>query len=171
MKEKRTLLITGSLLIFVSMLIFSVSAFVFEQPSNTKTIKLNQGNLGNILEGQTLNYTPNNTPSLNDIIFVTTTQADVYLHFDTNLDVQSNNYATYQIIIKAGDTIPFGSDYCIGDIVATLTLENPDATSKVALDAAGEWTFDFEITTTAKSVNSNQTTTVSITISLKVDFV
>ena len=164
MKEKRTLLITGSLLIFVSMLIFSVSAFVFEQPSNTKTIKLNQGNLGNILEGQTINYTPINTSSLKDIIFLTTTQANVTLYFDTNLDVQSNNYATYQIIIKAGDTIPFGSDYCIGDIVATLTLENPDATSKVALDAAGTWTFDFEITTTASEVSSDQPTTVTIDV-------
>jgi len=166
MKEKRPLLITGIILIFFNMLTFSVSAFIFKQPSNSITIKLN---LGNILEGQTIHYTPNNTPYLNDVLFITTTQADVYLYFDTNLDEQSNNYATYQIVIKAGDTIPFGSDYSIGDVVATLTLDSPDATSKLALDVAGYWTFDYEITTTAKSVNSNQTTNVSITVMLKVN--
>ena len=169
MKEKRILLITGSLLIFVSVLIFSVSAFVFEQPSYTITIKLNQGNLGNILEGQTLHYTQSNTSSLDDIIYITTNQANVYLHFDSDLNSQRSNYATYQIIVKIGDTIPAGSSNSTGDTTAILTLANPDTASGVALDVAGEWTFDFEITTTAKSVDSSQASTVCITISLEID--
>ena len=166
MKENRILWITGTLLIFVSVLIFSVSAFVFEQPSNTVTINLNQGNLGNILEGQTLHYTPSNTSSLDDIICITTNQANVYLHFDTNLEGQISNYDTYQIIVKVGDTIPDGSSNSTGDTTAILTLANPDTASGVALDAAGEWTFDFEITTTAKSVDSNQASTVDIIVSV-----
>ena len=169
MKEKGILLVTGSLLIFVSVLIFSVSAFVFEQPSNTITINLNQGNLGNILEGQTLHYTPSNTSALDDIICITTNQANVYLHFETNLEGQISNYDTYQIIVKVGDTIPARSSNSTGDTTAILTIASPDTTSGVALDAAGEWAFDFEITTTAKSVDSNQASTVNITISVEID--
>ena len=171
MKEKRMILINIPLLILGSILIASVSAFIIFQPSNTFTIKMNQGILGNILEGQTINYDPVNTPSLNDVIFIKTTQPNVYLYFDTNLHIQSNNYATYQIIIKAGDTIPFESEHRSGDVIAILTLEKPDAISKVVLDVAGEWTFDFDITTTAKSVNSNQSITVFITMSINVDSV
>ena len=87
------------------------------------------------------------------------------MHFDTNLEGQISNYDTYQIIVKVGATIPTGSSNSTGDTTAILTLANPDTASGVALDAAGEWTFDFEITTTADSVSSDQDTTVNITVS------
>ena len=163
----------GTFLIIMSLIIVSVSALVYEQASNTvtqtivdvATITLNQGTLGNLEEGQTILYTASNTSSLNDIIGLTTSKANVYLHFDTDLDGQSSNYATYQIVVKVGDTVPGGSSNSTGDTTATLTVASPDTTSGVALDAAGDWTFDFEITTTASSVSSDQPTTVNITVS------
>ena len=163
MKEKRILWITGTLLVFVSVLTLSVSAFIIENPSNTATITLNQGILGNIAEGQTIFYTPTNTSSLDDIIHLTTSQVNVYLYFDTDLDSQSGNYTTYQIVVKAG-TVQ-GSTISTGDMVANLTLASPDTASGVDLDTAGAWTFDFEITTTAESISSDQPTTVNITVS------
>ena len=160
----------GTLLIIFSMLIVSVSAFVYEQASNTITqtivevanITLDQGTLGSISEGQTILYTATNTSSLDDIISITTTQDSVYLHFDTDLDSQSANYATYQIVVKAG-TVQ-GSTINTGDTIATLTLASPDTPSGVDLDTLGAWTFDFEITTTADNVSSDTPTTVNITV-------
>lgn len=163
----------GTLLILISLAVISVSAFVYQQASNTVTqtivevtnITLNQGTLGSIEEGQAILYTASNTPSLNDIISITTTKANVYLHFDTDLNDQSGNYATFQIVVKIGDTVPVASSNSTGDTTATLTIANPDTTSGVVLDAAGAWTFDFEITTTANSITTDQATTVNITVS------
>ena len=163
MKENRILRFIGFMLVLFCMLIFSVSAFNTEQSSNPVTIELNQGILGNIIEGQTLHYTPSNASTLNDILRITTSQANVYLHFDTDLDSQSSNYATYQIVVKAG-TVQ-GSTINTGATVATLTLASPDTSLGVDLDTAGAWTFDFEITTTAESVSSDQVTTVNIIVS------
>jgi len=118
-----------------------------------------------IAEGQTIFYTPTNTSSLDDIICITATQPNVYLYIDTDLDIQSLIYATYQIVVKVGDTVPVESEFNKGDIVTTLTVASPDTASRVDLDAAGAWTFDFAITTTAKSVSSNQVSTVNITVS------
>lgn len=165
--------VLGTLLIITSLLIVSASAFVYWQASNTvtqtivevATLTLTQATLGDIEEGQTILYTPTNTSSLNDILAITTTKANVYLHFDTDLEGQSSNYATYQIVVQVGDTVPGGSSNSTGDTTAILDIANPDTTSGVALDAAGDWTFDFEVTTTANSVSSNQTTTVNITVS------
>ena len=164
--------IIGTFLILTSLLIISVSAFVYEQASNTITqtivevanITLDQGTLGNIEEGQTILYTASNTSSLNDILDITTSKANVYLHFDTDLEGQSGNYATYQIVVKVGDTVPGGSSNSTGDTTATLTIGSPDTASGVALDSAGDWTFDFEVTTTANSVSTDQPTTVNITV-------
>ena len=155
----------GLILASIFMLIISVSALIIEQPSNTITITLNQGILGSIEEGETILYTAANTSSLNDIITLTTTKANVYLHFDTDLNAQGTNYDTFQIVVKVGDTVPGGSGSSTGDTLATLTIGNPDTSSGVALDTAGDWTFDFEITTTAKLVSGNQATTVNVTVS------
>ncbi len=163
----------GITLMLMSLLIVYVSAFVYEQASNTVTqtivevanITLDQGLLGNLEEGQTILYTASNTSSLDDIIGITTSKANVYLHFDTDLDSQNSNYATYQIVVKVGDTVPVASTNSTGDTTTTLTIGNPDSTSGIVLDVAGDWTFDFEITTTANSVSSDQATTVNITVS------
>jgi hypothetical protein len=128
-------------------------------------VTLNQGTLGNIEEGETILYTASNTSSLNDIISLTTTKPNVYLHFDTDLDSQNTNYDTFEIVVKVGDTVPGGSSSSTGDTLATLTIGQPDTASGVALDTAGDWTFDFEITTTAKTVSNDQTAKVNITVS------
>ena len=162
----------GTLLIIISMVIISVSAFVYQQASNTVTqtivevanITLTQGVLGNIDEGQTILYTASNTSSLNEIVSITTSKANVYLHFDTDLNTQSGNYTTFQIVVKVGDTVPLASSNSTGDTTATLTIANPDTTSGVVLDEAGAWTFDFEITTTTRSITIDQAVTVSITV-------
>jgi hypothetical protein len=167
MKDKRIWRIAELILVLTFMSIASVSAFIIEQPSNTLNIALNQGTLGNIEEGETILYTAANTSSLNDIISLTTTKSNVYLHFDTDLDSQKTNYDTFEIVVKVGDTVPGGSGSSTGDTLATLTIGQPDTASGVALDTAGNWTFDFEITTTAKLVNGNQATTVNITVSLE----
>ena len=157
----------------MSLLAVSASyAFVYEQSSNdvTQTIQeiatlnIGAGTLGAIEEGETKVLTPKTTPALNDIVSITTTKNDVYLHFDTDLNDQSSNYATYQIVVKVGDTVPGTSSYNTGDTFTTLTIASPDTASGVALDIAGSWTFDFELTTTANTVSSNQDTTVAIIV-------
>lgn len=161
----------GTTLIILGLVIASVSAFVYEQAANTVTqnivevanITLDQGTLGDISEGETILYTATNTTSLDEIISITTTQANVYLHFDTDLDAQTSNYASYQIVVKAA-TVQ-GITINTGDTVATLTLASPDTSSGIDLDTAGAWTFDFEITTTADSVSSDTPTTVNIIVS------
>ena len=165
MNEKEIFWMIGTLLILISILIVSVSAFIVVQKSDNVTITINHGILGSIEEGETMLYTPANTSCLNDIISITTTKANVYLHFDTDLNGQSDCYTTYQIVVKVGDTVPDASSNSTGDTTATLTIADPDTSSGVALDKAGDWTFDFEITTTANSVNSDQATRVNITVS------
>lgn len=160
--------IAGLTLIALSCVIVFVSALVYEQQSQTTTqtitevasLTLGNAALGNIEEGDTILYTPANTSSVNNILTVTTGKANVFLHFDTNLDSQSANYATYKIDVIV-DTAP-GS---LSGTVATLTIANPDTTVGVNLDTAGTYIFDFQVTTTAQQVSSNTPTTVNIIVS------
>jgi len=153
----------------LSFIIILVSAFVYEQQSQTTTqtitevasITLGDAVLGPIEEGETILYTATNTSALNQILTVTTTKASVFLHFDTNLDGQSGNYTTYQIDVMV-DTQP-GSD--LSDPVATLTIASPDTTAGIDLVTAGTYIFDFQVTTTAQQVSSDRPTTVNITVS------
>ena len=162
----------GMLLIGLSFTLLAVSALVYDQANQTTTqtivnvasITLNNAALGNIEEGETILYTASNTSILNDILSLTTSKDDVYLYFDTDLDLQNTNYDVYNIQVRVGDTVPGGSTYGTGDLFENLSIGQPDTTSGVALDAAGDWTFDFQILTTAKMVNSNQTTTVGVTV-------
>jgi len=156
--------LVGILFILMSLLVVSVSAFVYEQASSTVTqtivevsnITLSPVALGNIEEGETIVYTEA------EILSLVTSKDTVYLHFDTDLDGQSVYYANYQILVKISATSESGTP---GTTVATLTIANPDTTSGVVLNGQGTWTFDFEITTTANSVNSDQATTVNIVVS------
>jgi hypothetical protein len=160
--------LVGLLLILLSVGVVLVSAFVYEQASQTTTqtivevasLTLNNAALGNIEEGETILYTAGNTSAVNNILSVTTTTANVYLHFDTDLDTQSN-YNTYQVEVIA-DTVPGGSG--VGGTVETLTIGSPDSASGIALDVAGTYVFDFQVTTSAKSVSGDQGTTVNITV-------
>lgn len=163
--------LVGVLLILLSISIVSVSAYVYESAQQTitqtiqeiATLTLQNSALGNIEEGQTIYYTPSNQSDLNDIISVITTKNNVYLHLDSDLDSLNTDYTTYNIVVEF-DTVPALSSHSTGETACTLSLASPDFTS-ITLDVAGSWTFDFEITTTANSVNSDTPTTVTITVS------
>ena len=169
MNSKKAL---GVSFVLLSILIVTVSAFVYQQAQQTTTqtivniasLTLNNADLGNIEEGETILYTPANTSAVNNILSTTTTKANVYLHFDTDVNLQSSNYNTYQIAVIV-DTAPVGSG--LSGTVATLTIVNPDTTSGITLDVAGTYVFDFQVTTNAKSVSGNQDTTVNITVTVE----
>lgn len=155
------------MLIFLSAFVVLVSAFIYGQASQTTTqtivdvasLTLNDAVLGNIDEGETILYTPANTTAVDDILSMTTTRANVYLYFDTDLDTETGNYDTFEIAVIV-DTAP-GT---LSGTVATLTIANPDTVAGIVLDAAGAYVFDFQVTTTADVVTGNQGTTVSITV-------
>ena len=165
----------GFTCILLSVLVVTVSAFIYETATNTATqtiqqiatLTVNQPNLGNIEEGETIIYTATNTSILNDIISLTTTKANVYLHLNSDLEGQGVNYDTYTISVKIGDTLPGGSGYSIGDTVVQLKINSPDTVAGIDLDVAGDWTFDYEIEMTAYSVSSDQATTVTTIVSVE----
>jgi hypothetical protein len=167
MAKKRLI---GVLFILLSFSITTVSAYVYEQAQhqvtqtiqNIATLAVQNSALGNIEEGQTLFYTPSNQSDLDNIISVTTTKANVYLHLNSDLDSLNSYYSTYSIVVKF-DSVLGGSSHSSGSTACTLSLASPDYSS-VDLDVAGTWTFDFEITTTAQSVSANQPTTVTIVV-------
>jgi hypothetical protein len=125
---------------------------------------LTQGNsdLGDIEEGETKSYTKATVSTLGNVINIATTEGNVYLHFDSDVDSLSTYYTTYAITVKYS-AVGNGSSHAVGDTACTMTLESPDPPA-VTLDKAGTWRFDFEITTTAKSVSSDQPTTVTIVV-------
>jgi Flp pilus assembly protein TadG len=163
----------GVFLILLSMVIVSVSAFVYEtaQHTVTQTVKdiatltLQNSALGDIEEGATNFYTKSNASSLGNIVTLTTTKDNVYLHFNSDLDSNSSlstYYATYIITVNYW-TVPGGSSHSVGDVACTMSLGSSDP-GAVTLDKLGTWTFDFEITTTAKQVSSDAGTTVTIVV-------
>jgi hypothetical protein len=155
--------------VLLSFSIVSVSAYIYEQNSHNvtqtivdiATLTLSNSALGNLEEAQTLLYTPTNESTLDDIITVTTTKANVYLHLDSDLDTVTN-YSAYDIVVKFSQVS--GSTYSVGDTACTLTIGSPDP-SAIDLDVAGTWIFDFEVTTTAGAVSANTPSTVTITVS------
>lgn len=162
--------LVGVIFILLSFFIISVSAFVYEtaQHTVTQTIKeiatltVQNSALGNIEEGETKSYTKTTVPSLGNIINITTTKDHVYLYLDSNLDSLSTYYATYTITVKFA-AVGSGSSHNVGDTACTISLASPDSAA-IDLDKAGTWRFDFEISTTAKSVSADQPTTVTITV-------
>lgn len=165
MKKK----ILGVFFILLSIFIVFVSAFVYETAQQTVTqtiqeiasITLKNSALGTIEEGETRGYTKDNATDLGAAISITTTKAGVYLHLNSDIDSLSTYYTTYSVTVKFA-TVQ-GSTYSVGDIACTLTLTSADPAA-INLDAAGLWTFDFEVTTTAKSVSGNQDTTATIDV-------
>jgi hypothetical protein len=157
-----------ALSIFV--LIAAVAAYVYEtaQHQTTQTIKeianIQIGNaaLGNIEEGQTIAYTKVGTPILGQILNVTTTKDNVYLHFASDIAVLTTYYTTFQIVVKFA-AVGSGSTHSVGDVACTMTIASPNP-SEVTLDKLGTWSFDFEITTTAKSVTADQSSTATVTV-------
>lgn len=170
MEKAKEHVILGTVLLLLSFSIVSVSAYIYEQNSQTisqtiidiATLTLSNAGLSNIEESQTLLYTPVNNTDLEDIISITTTKSNVYLHLDSNLDTLTD-YSTYNIVVKF-DTVGVGSTHTIGDTACTLSLGSPDFSS-IDLDVAGTWSFDFEITTTAGVVSVDSPNIVTISVS------
>jgi hypothetical protein len=163
--------ILGVFFILLSILIVFVSAFIYETATQTvtqtitniATLVLSSPALGTIEEGETNSLTKANIAALGDAISITTTKANVYLHLDSDIDSLSTYYTTYSVTVKFA-TVPGGSvSHTSGDVAATITIASPDPAA-IDLDAAGLWTFDFEITTTAQSVSANQDTTATIVV-------
>jgi len=162
--------LVGVLFIVLSFSIVTVSAFVYQQATQTvtqtivevATINLKNSDLGSIDEGDTQTYTKNDVGNLGDAITITTTKNHVYLHLDSNLDSLDTYYNTYNIVVKF-NTVPQGSTHSTGETACTLSISAPDY-SAIDLDVSGTWTFDFEVTTNPKSVDSDTDTTVSITV-------
>ena len=166
----------GLFFILLSFSIVAVSAFVYENAQQTvtqtvqvaATLTLQDSALGNIFEGDTLLYTKVGgggdveLASLGDIISITTVKPNIYLHLDSDLD-SLTDYSTYNIVVKF-DTVPVGSGQ--SGTATTLTLASPDS-GAITLDEAGDWTFDFEVTTTANGVSSDTPTTVTITVTVE----
>lgn len=123
----------GIALIIVSISIATVSAYVYEtaQQTITQTVKqiatltLNNSALGNIEEGQTISYTKATVASLGDIVTVTTTKDNVYLHFNSDIDALSTYYTTYTITVKYS-AVGSGSSHSVGQTACTMTLASPD---------------------------------------------
>jgi Flp pilus assembly protein TadG len=155
--------------ILLSLIIVFVSAFIYETAQQTVTqtvqeianITLKDSALGNIEEGETKSYTKVNVTDLGAAISIATTKAGVYLHLDSDIDSLSTYYTTYSVTVKFA-TVPGGS-HSVGDPACTLTIASPDSAA-INLDAIGTWTFDFEITTTAQSVTSDQSPIANIVV-------
>ena len=153
----------------MSLSIVGVSAYVFEQASQTitqtiidiATITLQNSALGNLNEGETQTYTQATIATLGDAISLTTTTPNVYLHLNSDLNLVSG-YSTYDIVVTFSQVV--GGTYTVGNTACTLTIGSPNYSS-IDLDAAGTWAFDFEITTTANSVASDSSSIVTITVS------
>lgn len=160
----------GIALILLALLIVSVSAFVYDAAQqtigqtiiNVATITLKNSDLGNIEEGETKSYTKTEVANLGAAISLTTAKADVYLHLNSDIDTLTTYYDTYTVTVKF-ITVPGGSTHSVGDTAATMSIAAPDP-SAVTLDVAGSWAFDFELTTTAKAVSSDQGTTATIDV-------
>ena len=156
--------------ILMSIVIAVASAYVYETAQHTitqtvqnvATLTLQNSALGNIEEGQTITYTNATVSSLGDIVTISTTKNNVYLHFDSDVQALTSYYSTYTITVKYA-AVGSGSSYSVGQTACTMTLASPDPAA-VTLDVSGTWRFDFEITTTAKSVSSDQATTVTIVV-------
>jgi hypothetical protein len=171
MKKK----IVGIAFVLLSILIMSVSAFVYISDSQTvtqtvrkvvSTFTLKDPTLTSLFEGETASYTETQVPDLGDAISIQTAKDNVYLYLDSDIDALAGSYSTYTLTVKYASVE--GSAHTPGDIAAVLDLSYPDLTapgSGIKLDVAGTWSFDFELTITAGSVPSDQTNVVTIIVS------
>ena len=166
MKKK----IVGIAFVLLSMLIMSVSAFVYISGSQTvtqtvrrvvSTFALENADLGDLFEGETKSYTQTQIPSLGDAISITTAKDGVYLWLTSDIDALSSYYSVYTLTVTYA-TVPGGSGISSGSTAVVLGLGDQDGLSGIPLDVAGAWSFDFELTTTALSVSEDVGTTATI---------
>jgi hypothetical protein len=160
--------VIGISLILLTVLVAGVSAYVYETGTiavtqtvkNIATLTVQNSALGNIEEGQTIAYTKATISSLGNILNLTTTKTGVVLHFASDVNSLSSYYSTYTITVKYAVAI---SGHTVGETLTTMTLASPNPTG-VTLGVAGDYRFDFEITTTALSVSSDQATSASVVV-------
>lgn len=129
---------------------------------NATTFTLQSPALGDIFEGEAKSYTKANITELGNAIAVSTAKDSVYVHFASNIEALSPYYSDYSVNVKFS-AVPEGTMHSVGDTAYTIVLGAPDSSS-VNLDVAGAYAFDFEIAMTAKSVDSDQATSLAITL-------
>jgi hypothetical protein len=159
----------GFTLLMFSLFVVGVSAYVYQEATlnitqtiiEVATFTVQNSALGNIYEGETKSYTETEVGSLGDAVSIVITEQPVYLYFDSDVQLLSSAYSTYTITVKFSQVQ--GSTYSVGDTAATISLASPDP-SAVTLDATGEWKFDFEVSTTAESVDVDTGTTATIVV-------
>jgi hypothetical protein len=83
------------------------------------------------------------------------------MNLDSDLDSLSELYSRYDIVVRFSQVA--GSTYSVGEVACTLGIGSEDYSS-IELDASGLWKFDIEVTSTAKSVDYDMLTTVTITV-------
>jgi hypothetical protein len=169
----KILLLGGITLILLSLSVAGFSGFVYGVAQHTvpqtdkliASLTVQNSDLGNIEEGESKTYDKTTISSLGNALTLTTTEDNVYLNFSSNIDTLGTYYCTYNITGKFF-AIGSGSTHNVGNTACVMTLASPDS-NVVSLDKTGVWSFDFEITTTAKSVSSDQETTATIVVTAK----
>jgi hypothetical protein len=165
----KILLQVGVALIVLCIFVAGVSGFVYGMAQHTVSqtekvitcVRVQNSVLGDLEEGETKAHSKDTVSSLGNVLEVVTTTDNVRLNFKSDFDTLSAYYSTYTITVKYA-TVGSGSTYIVGSTANTLTLTSPAIAVK--LDKTGVWSFDLEITTTAKSVSSDQATITTIVV-------
>ena len=163
-------MIAGLLFIVLASTIAAASAYIYQSATQTVTqtireiasLTLQNSALGEINEGETKTITKATVATLGSAVSVTTTST-LTLHFSSDLASQASSYSTYDVVVKLASK-PAGSSLIVDNAYATMSIGTPNPAG-FALDAAGTYVFDFEVTCTARSVSSDTPTTVTITVS------
>jgi hypothetical protein len=125
-------------------------------------LTVQNSDLGDIEEGQTVAYGKAELSSLGSAVTLATSENNVCLHFDSDVDTLSSAFLSYTITVKYA-SVGADSTHVVGDTACTMTITSPDP-GAITLDKTGTWIFDFEIQATAKSVSSDQAKTVTINV-------
>ena len=131
---------------------------------NVFSLDLSSQSLGSLREGETRTLTKDELPSLGDAIQVSVSDSvsAVNLNLDSNMDDVSDYYHLYDVVVRFSQIV--GGSYSVGEVACTLSIGSEDYSS-VELDGSGVWMFDLEVSTTAKSVNEDTPTVVTLIIS------
>jgi hypothetical protein len=135
---------------------------VTQTVKNIATLTLQNSALGNIEEGQTVTVTKATVSSLGAAVTLQTNKDNIYLKFDSNVNLLTSAFSSYTITAKYA-SVGTGSSASVGSTACTMTIASPDP-AVITLDKAGTWTLDFEVSATAKSVTSDQVTSATVLV-------
>jgi hypothetical protein len=157
---------------FFSFSIVGISAIVYEQAAQTITqtivnvvnINLDNVDLGTINEGETRFITKEDVPSLGDAITVEVDESVplVNVNLDSNLDELAAIYSVFDVIVRFSQVV--GESHSVGDVACVLSIGSDDFSS-IELDESGTWKLDFEVVTSAKSVDVDKTSAITLVVS------